>query len=155
MQDASMTRGAFYAHFSSKAKLYKEAISSAVLQSNLVKKPPPEKSDKEWIQFLLENYLSRNHVDHNETPCPLAFLTTDIALRNDDIRTTYSTIYKNMNKRIHRYTHSYSSVDESKILAITAMMIGGVAIGRALNDRELTEKLLESCKDLALEQFKQ
>jgi len=154
MHNAGMTRGAFYAHFSSKAKLYKEAISSAALQSKLASPSPAEKSDKEWIDFLLESYLSRNHVDQNETPCPLAFLTTDIALRDKDIRTTYSTIYKNMNKRIQHYTDRYSDVDENTLLAITAMMIGGVAIGRALNDQQLTDQLLKSCKDLALQQLK-
>ena len=47
---------------------------------------------------------------------------------------------------ISSYAKSYSSGDESKILAITAMIIGGVAVGRALNDNDTTEKLLESCK---------
>jgi len=79
------------------------------------------------------------------TRCPLAFLTTDIALRDSIIRSTYSDIYKNMNKRILDYTKSYSDCNEEKMLAITAMIIGGVAIGRALNNEELTQKLLDSC----------
>ena len=50
-----------------------------------------------------------------------------------------------MNKRILDYTKSYSDCDEDKIFAITSMIIGGVAIGRALNDEELRQQVLDSC----------
>lgn len=153
MQDAGMTRGAFYAHFSSKEDLYKEAISAAAVNSQLVKAKQSNFSDKEWIEHLLSGYLSKNHIESKNTPCPLAFLTTDIAVRKPEIRDTYTNIYKNMNKRIMGYTKTYSDCDEQKMLAVTAMIIGGVSIARALNDDALTEQLLESCKMYTLELF--
>ena len=145
MKSAGMTRGAFYAHFSSKSDLYKESISYSTLNSSLLKKKEKGVSDKDWIKLLLHEYLSSNHIDGVATRCPLAFLTTDIALRDADIRSTYSDIYRNLNKRIRDYTKSYSDCDEEKIFAITSMIIGGVAIGRALNDEELRKKVLDSC----------
>ncbi len=150
MQNVNMTRGAFYAHFSSKSSLYKESISYSTLNSPLLKKKDNSLSDKDWVKLLLAEYLSLDHVSGtSDTRCPLAFLTTDIALRDPLIRSTYSDIYTNMNKRILNYTKSYSNCDESKMLAITSMIIGGVAIGRAVDDKELRQQILESCQQFA------
>lgn len=153
MQNAGMTRGAFYAHFSSKEELYNKSISAAAMNSQLVKDKESNFSDQEWVDHLLSSYLSKDHIESKNTPCPLAFLTTDIAVRKPEIRETYTNMYRNMNKKIISYTKTYSECDEQKMLAITAMIIGGVSIARALNDDGLTEKLLESCKMYALELF--
>jgi len=150
MQSVNMTRGAFYAHFSSKSSLYKESISYSTLNSSLLKTKDNSLSDKEWVKLLLAEYLSFDHMSGtSNTRCPLAFLTTDIALRDPLIRSTYSDVYTNMNKRILNYTKSYSNCDESKMLAITSMIIGGAAIGRAVDDKEQRQQILESCQQFA------
>ena len=150
MGDAGMTRGAFYAHFSSKSDLYQASISYSTLDSLLLQKKENNVSDKEWINLLLKEYLSLGHITgESKTRCPLAFLTTDIALRNDRIRSTYSDIYENMNKKILAYTKSYSNCNDQKILAVTSMIIGGVAIARALNNKELSQKVLDACYENA------
>jgi len=151
MQDAGMTRGAFYAHFTTKSDLYKESISYSTLSSSIAQQKREDLTDKDWINKLLQEYLSLSHVNGNsKNSCPLAFLTTDIAIRNSDIQDTYSIIYKNLNKRILDYTQSYLECGEQDILALTAMIIGGVAIGRAINDEELTQKILNSCFKTAI-----
>ncbi len=150
MKNVKMTRGAFYAHFSSKSSLYRESISYLTLKSSLLKTKDNNLSDKEWVKLLLAEYLSFDHASGiSNTRCPLAFLTTDIALRDPLIRSTYADIYTNMNKKILDYTKSYSNCDESKMLAITSMIIGGVAIGRAVDDEELRKQILESCQQFA------
>ncbi|HIO93076.1 MAG TPA: TetR/AcrR family transcriptional regulator [Leucothrix mucor] len=155
MKRADLTRGAFYAHFSSKSDLYRESLSFSTLNSSLLKPKEAALSDEDWIGLLLREYLN---IDHNDdvsaTRCPLAFLTTDIALRDSTIRSTYSDIYKGMNRRILEYTKSYSDCDEGKMLAITSMLIGGVAISRALNDEETREKVLDSCYKVASDLLK-
>lgn len=146
MQDAEMTRGGFYAHFSSKEALYKQAMITAAKQSRLVQEKPEEVADEDWIMRLLNAYLSEQHIKGEDVSCPLAFLTTDIAIRKDEVQATYTEIYKRMNKKILSYTDSYSACNDEKMLAVTAMMIGGVSIGRALNDEVLSKRLLDACK---------
>ena len=147
MNDAKMTRGAFYAHFSSKSDLYKKAILSAAKNNNLVNTKPDKLTDREWIQTLISKYLSNEHINLKQPPCALAFLVTDVAIREPDVRNTYTDIYKKMNEIIYSYASKYSSCDENKVLAATSILIGGVAIGRALNDSETTEKLLGACRE--------
>jgi len=149
MKNASLTRGAFYAHFSNKSELYKESILNAAFNTNLTKLKPENISEQEWIKRLLKGYLSNDHISLKSAPCPLAFLSTDVSVREPEVRKTFTTTYKNMNKRIFHYTKTYSSCEENQILAVTAMMIGGAAIARAINDDETRNKLLKSCRDIS------
>ena len=149
MADAQFTRGAFYAHFKSKADLYQQSIINAASQSALVQDKPTNLDEKAWLKILLDGYLSMDHVEQKNVACPLAFMATDVAIRDKTVRSTYSNIYKHMNKMISEYTKSYSTCNESTVYAVTAMMIGGVAIARALNQQEEILQLLDSCKEVA------
>ena len=141
MNNAKLTRGAFYAHFSSKAELYKESILNAAINTNLAKQKPENIGNQEWINKLIDGYLSKDHVNRERAPCPIAFLSTDVAVEEPEVRDAYTTTFINMNRRISSYTKSYSSCSETQILAVIAMMVGGVAIARALNDESTMKKL--------------
>lgn len=93
--------------------------------------------------------MSNDHISLTSSPCPIAFLSTDAAVGEPEIRDAYTTTFKNMNKRISNFTESYSTCSENQILAVTAMLVGGVAITRALNDETMIKKLLKSCRDIS------
>lgn len=137
MKDAGLTRGAFYAHFGNKAEVYAEAIIYTARQSafNL------GGDDEGWLAKAIDGYLCREHIDDRDFPCPLAFLVTDVNRRDDAIRSTYTRVYKNLNRLLDKQTKDMESV-----MAATAMMIGGVAVARALNDRSTSDKLLLTCR---------
>ena len=98
---------------------------------------------------MLEGYLNLDHVEGEEHPCPLAFLVTDIATRESDVRHAYTRIYKSMNRYISRQAMEEPNRPSDDIYAVTAMMIGGVAISRAIDDPKLAKRLLHSCKQIA------
>lgn len=151
MQHANLTRGAFYAHFDNKQSLYAKAIIEGARKSRIRRQKPPELSSQEWLTELLSGYLSKEHLEQKPSACPLAFLVTDIANKEPEVKTTYTKVYKQLNYAIKRLSEDHSKCNEEDIFAATAMMIGGVAIGRALNDSETTEQLLNSCRIKALE----
>jgi AcrR family transcriptional regulator len=150
MQRAEMTRGAFYAHFSSKSELYEQALLTGALNSQLLKLKPDEVSGREWMNLLVKGYLSEHHVEQKVSPCPLAFLVADVAVGAPEVRKTYTEIFKGMNETIHGMAKAFSNCDESRIYAITAMLIGAVAIGRALDKRQIRKNMLSGCRELAL-----
>ena len=152
MNHAGLTRGAFYAHFKDKKTLYSKAMVAAARKSRIVKaEKPADMTEEEWVVELLLGYLSEDHINQIISPCPLAFLVTDIANREKEVQATYTKMYKLINKTIQAQLKGNDTVKEEDVLATTAMMIGSVAIGRALNDDEMTRKLLGSARKASLD----
>ena len=145
MNECGLTRGAFYAHFSSKSNLYGEALKLGANRTNLAKLKPESTSDKEWLCLLLDGYLSLEHVQ-GKTPCPLAFLATDIVTRDKETKAIYASVYDGMNKAIIAYARSHIDCDEHDILSLTAMIIGAVAIARTMSDTNAVIDLLAACR---------
>lgn len=148
MANAGMTRGAFYAHFTNKSELYAQALMFAASNSLFASSKPENLSAKDFVEKILRGYLSLAHIQQ-DIPCPAAFLVTDVVNKDPQVRKTYTQIYKGMNKHLAQHAKSFSSCHADTVWAITAMMIGGVAIGRALDDHATTKKLLRSCQKVA------
>jgi len=140
MKDAQLTNGAFYAHFKSKQELYRKAITSAIKNSALAQDQEVD------VSKLLADYLDINHVQQKTAPCPLAFLATDVATREKEVQIAYTDVYNNfiniLNKQL---SHSLSRKRQNYVLS--ALMIGGVAISRALSDEKIVLELLDACKE--------
>lgn len=154
MNHAGLTRGAFYAHFKNKQAIYSKAIIAGAKKSRIMTTKPAEANDNEWTKDLLFGYLSEEHINQEISPCPLAFLVTDIANNEKEVKATYTRMYKHLNKAIQTQLKNKSKQAEKDILATTAMMIGAVAIGRALTDTSTTKKLLDSCRTKAVDILK-
>ncbi|MDH5778773.1 MAG: TetR/AcrR family transcriptional regulator, partial [Gammaproteobacteria bacterium] len=150
MADADLTRGAFYAHFKSKQDLYANAIHSTPLFSMLAQIKPDDVAERDWLAKLVSDYLSDQHVSKTDLPCPLAFLVTDVAVNEPATRNAYTDVYLKMNQLIRAYTRKTSRCDKQTVMAVTAMMIGGVAVARTLSDKNAQLDLLKSCRKQAL-----
>lgn len=148
MMQAGMTRGAFYAHFQNKSELYAQAMLFAASNSFLAKSKPDDMHEKEMLSNILQGYLSMAHINQ-EIPCPLAFLVSDVTSQDPVVRKTYTKIFKGMNKIIAENANAFTDCDNDTVLAITAMMIGGVAVGRVLDDTKTVEQLLVGCRSVA------
>lgn len=145
MKNCGLTRGGFYAHFSSKASLYSESIKFAATTRKLEELKPKNFSDKRWLSLLLDKYLSVEHVN-GARPCPLTFLVTDIITRNAEAKSAYARTYADMNSVLMKYASSYSNCNKDEILSLTAMIIGAVAISRTMDNKKSVKKLLASCR---------
>jgi len=71
-------------------------------------------------------------------------LATDIVTQDQEAKETYSSVYEDMNKAIIAYVKTFYSCHQDKILSVTSMVIGAVAISRTLEDQEMILKLLTS-----------
>ncbi|WP_319381817.1 TetR/AcrR family transcriptional regulator [Thiomicrorhabdus sp.] len=149
MRHAQLTRGGFYAHFPSKEALYSEAITSAASLSVASKMPDAALSDSQRLQQLLKAYLSEEHLNATRPYCPLAFLATDVAHQNDEVRGAYTKVYKRL--AIYIADLAEYSPNSERVLALTAMMIGGVALARSLNDERTRSKLLAACEKVGMQ----
>ncbi len=98
----------------------------------------------------IDSYLDISHANLDVSPRPLAFLATDVASSDPKARQAYTEVYKGLVKLFdnHRPKRMAKSDPDSN-LAIAALMIGGVAVSRALHDKALVKKLLKSCRTVA------
>lgn len=149
MRDAGMTRGAFYAHFESKGELYEKAMLHAAAKGRMSEHRLRGLQGAQWLSAMLEGYLSSDHIEGEASPCPLAFLISDIANRDPQVRKTYTRIYKYMNQAIEKHRDQGRDRQDSQILALTAMMVGGVALSRVVSDKGLAQRILSNCRQTA------
>lgn len=148
MKAAGLTRGAFYAHFNSKSQLYAEAIASAAILAqegitNSITESAP--CDSDFMKEVVSRYLSREHRSGEVNACPLAFLTTDIHQRDNNVRSVYTRGFEGFVRKIDEAQGG--SLDAAALLQSAVLMIGGLAVARALNDDTLSEQLLQACRD--------
>lgn len=155
---AGMTRGAFYAHFRSKQALYAEAIMAATRHSAASRLLENQAAAPEQTaRKVIESYLSAEHLALQFFPCPMAFLSTDIASRDQVIRDAYTQVFQGLRHIIEEglAPGTAKNTEESderrqRAHAITALMVGGMAISRALTDDTSKSDLIQACLDAAL-----
>jgi len=139
MKKAELTRGAFYSHFSSKSDLYAQAITKA---SQVAYQRKPIKCPQNMEDFA-QYYLSTQHRDNNnEQACPLAFLVSDISQQDVQVKATYTKTLQAFIEQAQVLTGS-----REKALQSAVLMIGGLALSRALDNKDLSNELLTTCKN--------
>ncbi len=144
MQAAGMTRGAFYAHFSSKSELYEESIMRAGKQTakNLIV------ADANRDEFV-DAYLSEAHLTSTIARCPLACLVSDVAHGDPRVREVYTHLLKGFIAHLSKLSDRRVDLESSseKIIQQVVLLIGGMAISRSLTDKKLVAEVLAVCRD--------
>ncbi|TMP41199.1 TetR/AcrR family transcriptional regulator [Pseudoalteromonas citrea] len=137
MQQANMTRGAFYSHFKSKSELYHEAIPVA----GFIAKEQLEAGCSNSFNVLKHNYLNQHKGADDTQLCPIALLISDIRHRDPAIRETYEKVFAGFVEYINSHVN-----ERSAALAQAATMIGAVALAQTLTDESLKAELLAACE---------
>ncbi len=145
MRGAGLTHGSFYTHFRSKQALYAEAVATAARASALARLL--EEGKQRDLQQLLAGYLDIAHVRQEPSPCPLAFLATDVATREQEVRGAYTRVFRRLVAFLRHGLSPRPAADaRERAMAVAALMIGGVAVSRALDDEATAEALLAACR---------
>ena len=87
MKEAGLTHGAFYSHFASREAMLAEAVAKACAESaaaaaGVVAGVPPGKA----LASMLGSYLSKEHLEHVDTGCPLAALGSETSRQVPEVR---------------------------------------------------------------------
>ena len=100
MAESNLTRGGFYAHFSSKEELFAEATASFLhgrgAQWHRDSGVDPYAREAIMASRMVEAYLSRKHLEDLDGQCPLIAYATDAARAGKQVRDSYGQLAEAM-----------------------------------------------------------
>ena len=146
MSEASLTNGAFYAHFESKEDLVRAVLTEGPdrgLAGNLKANVDLEKS--------IRDYLGTRHRDNAGSGCPTAALVAEVARHPRQTRDIFTEKTGQIIELIAaRLRTGPAAARRRKAVAIYGMMVGALQLARAVNDKKLSSEVLESAIEGAL-----
>jgi TetR/AcrR family transcriptional regulator, transcriptional repressor for nem operon len=147
---AGVTSGAFYSNFSNKEALLEEVIETCLgepfIDSESGSLAERQNRLKEWLAV----YISADHRADPASGCVMPTLSADVARSNPQIRAAYK---RKMLALIHKMSNVLDGAGpdrEKRAWSIVALMIGALAISRAMPDGEEADQVLDSALRTAI-----
>lgn len=146
---AGFTHGALYAQFASKEALAAEALTAGMQRASVHMASLVEGASSP-LEAQLDYYLSGEHRDDLANGCPMAAASSEIARQAEDISARFSEGLEQMVDAIEATLGEgpLKAGRRQRALAITASMIGGVAIARATakSSPDLSDEILKAVR---------
>ena len=142
MAAVGLTVGRFYAHFESKEALMLEAFRSLLERRRQLLRQLDGSLSAEGRRVLSAAfYLSRKHRDAGSDACPLLSTLAEIGRLSEPFR---AVLVEHVELMVAELAGSPEDTD--KVLADLALMVGGLALARALGDGALSDQILRAAK---------
>ncbi|MHC6224730.1 TetR/AcrR family transcriptional regulator [Pseudomonas sp. X10] len=146
MGAAGLTVGGFYAHFDSKDALMLEAFRQLLGERRaLLAEVDPSLDGAGRRALVAAFYLSRKHRDAHEHACPLPNSLGDMQRLPEAFRDVLAEHIELMTAQLAERPE-----DIDKVLADLSLMVGGLALARALGSTELSDRILRAAKSAVI-----
>jgi TetR/AcrR family transcriptional repressor of nem operon len=150
MQDAGLTHGGFYRHFTTREDLVAEAVEYALREGGqAVAAIANSKMNRQAVlSALIDAYLSVAHRDGLATSCAVTTLAGDVARSNDRARSAYTQqvdIYLSVLTNLIAGEKQKSR--RVKAVAALSTLVGAVSLARAVNNEKLSKEILLSAAE--------
>jgi AcrR family transcriptional regulator len=149
MAGAGLTNGAFYNHFESKEDLLEAVLAHALggrkmgLRANL--------EAGKSLDATIRDYLSARHRDDASGGCPTAALVAEIARHPKPTRDAFTgKIVEIVDLIAVRAGKGSPRTRRKRAIAVYGLMVGALQLARAINDRKLSDEILQSAADSAV-----
>ena len=151
MADAGLTNGGFYAHFTSKEELVKEAVLHALAEmpGEVKREAGDETTD---LPAFIDRYLSKTHRDNPAAGCAVAALSPELTRRPPDSRAAFR---DGGMATIERIAAGLAPTIEgterrSRAFAVFSHLLGTLQMARFVVDGPVSEEILARGRDEAL-----
>lgn len=144
MRGAGLTHGGFYAHFPNKDALVAAAASRGMADSQraFVSEAVDANPDAP-LREIIRRYVSRYHRDHPAEGCAMPALAAEIAREPGEIRHAFTGALEEFVAQLMDYVPGDTpEVRHDAALALVAGMAGAVALARAVDDPDLSGRIL-------------
>jgi AcrR family transcriptional regulator len=147
---AGVTSGAFYSNFSNKEALLQAVIETCLgepfIDSESGSLAERQARLKEWLAM----YISAAHRADPASGCVMPTLSADVARASPKIRVTYRRKMLALVRKMSNVLGVAGPDREKRAWSIVAMMVGAVAISRAMPDGEEPDRVLDSALQSAI-----
>jgi TetR/AcrR family transcriptional repressor of nem operon len=146
---AGVTSGAFYSNFPNKAALLEEVIATCVGEPFIDSESGSLAERQDRLREFLAMYISAVHRADPADGCVMPTLSADVARASPRIRATYQ---RKMLELVHKMSNVLDAAapeSETRAWSIIAMMVGAIAIARAMPDGDAADRALESALQTA------
>ena len=138
MKAAGLTHGGFYGHFSSKDDLIAETLAEI-----LVADPGKESN----FQAFVDAYLSPKHRDNAANGCPTAGLAALTRHQAASSRKAMSVGLRTQIERLSKVSPGTTAAKKRRAaIANWSAMVGAIILARAVDDRALSDEILEQTR---------
>jgi TetR/AcrR family transcriptional repressor of nem operon len=148
MADVGLTHGGFYAHFSSKETLVKEAIAAASQTSRdrLEREIEKARADgRDPLEQVVRQYLTALHRDRPDRGCCVAALGSEIARHPRKTREAFTEgLEKTIDIIASALPDNVTAQRKEKACAIFSTMIGTLQLARAVSDSTLSQSVIDA-----------
>ena len=144
MQEAGLTHGGFYGHFSSKEALAAQAATHALLQTANRWRATLESSGTAGLERIVDAYLSQQHRDLPGVGCAIAALGPEVARQSDPVRNAFATELESLIGVLSGFLPGAdASVRRKRALALMAQLVGAIVLARAFGRGDLSSEILD------------
>jgi TetR/AcrR family transcriptional regulator, transcriptional repressor for nem operon len=141
MDEAGLTYGSLYSHFGSKDRLTAEAVEHAF--SSFGVKFGAIKN----LNTYVAEYLSREHRDNPGSGCTVAAIGCEIPHQGKTVRQVFTAAAKRSMARLSALLPGRDArAREDDALAMLATLSGAMVLARAVDDPELSDRILAACR---------
>ena len=144
MRGAGLTHGGFYAHFPSKDALVAEATRSGLADSQREFLAEAAAAHPEApLREIIRRYVSRHHRDHPAEGCVMPALAAEIAREPETVRHAFTGSVEHLIAGVAEFCPGETAeARRDAALALIAGLVGAVALSRAVDDQELSDRML-------------
>lgn len=148
MKEAGLTHGGFYAHFPSRDALLAEAVSRAGQANAGRLERKIEALGREGVsplRVLIESYLSDEHLEAAETGCVVSALLSEMPRQAPEVREASARRVRGLVERVG--VALPPGADPASAALITASMVGGLQLARAIGTGADAKAMLKSIRE--------
>jgi len=146
---AGVTSGAFYSNFPNKEALLDDVIATCLGEPFIDTENGSLTERQDRLKQWLAMYISAEHRADPASGCVMPTLSADVARSNPKIRTTYQRKMLTLIDKMSNVLDGAAPVRETRAWSIVAMMIGAIAISRAMPDGETADQALDAALQTA------
>lgn len=150
MQAAGLTHGGFYRHFASRADLLAQAVRRA-FADGAARAAGGGSGERRSLPAFVRGYLSRSHRDEPADGCAIAALAGDLRHADQPARVLLDEqVRSSAAAASAALAESDPAAREGDGLAIMSTLVGALILARAVDDRRLSDQILQSAREFIL-----